>query len=210
MSEDAVEQNVNQETGELLDATPEVVREEVKEKAPRKKKDDGDTPMPKKVGVAYQGKFLDNDSFAVATAARDDTINWGGPPSRRPEYMEAKLNESIPTGDYENMQQLNRAINQLRIDNYKAKAALDQSQREAVEAKAAYKRAYNVAFVGLSGDTESRRKAIAELMSQVEYNAMVVADTKYEAMKDMCWRLRDDMESLRTLSANLRAEVNLR
>lgn len=82
-------------------------------------------------------------------------------------------------------------------------AILEQEAR----AEVAYKRAYNSAYLSRTEGTEKWKVAYAEQESAEELEAFRLAAAKAKAQKEVLWTIRARIDAIRSLNANVRAQV---
>ena len=76
---------------------------------------------------------------------------------------------------------------------------------ERAEAESEYKRQYHRAILRLSEGTVAKKEAIAHLKAANAYHAWKIAEAQEKATQQKLIALRTQIESARTISANVRA-----
>jgi len=76
---------------------------------------------------------------------------------------------------------------------------------ERAEAESEYKRQYNRAILRLSEGTVAKQTAIAHLKAANAYHAWKIAEAQEKATQQKLIAVRTQIESARTISANVRA-----
>lgn len=112
-------------------------------------------------------------------------------------------------GDYNDMAAINQAIDTVRIAMFKINENLRVAEAKVASAKIAYDRNYNRSYI-LASDakTEGVRKAIAQIKSEAYENKLVV---RQDIVRELIRRTRlmaNELEALKTLSYNVRKEMD--
>lgn len=180
------------ESLEESSAVAEPAKKPVAEKKPAAEK------KPRSVGVAINGRPVDVNDFSKINAFP----SW--PQGNRDDQY-------IPDeeADYSDLSILNRDINRTRSMLFRVKNSLEQARRYEVEATIKHRQAYNRALVGMSGGTESIRKAIAEIQTEDEYTVLMIAQNMVKEQTSMSYNVSRELETLKTLSDNLRRQMSI-
>lgn len=171
---------------EVKTAPAKASTKEVKEKAPRA------------TGVALRGSLVNMADY-------DTEKQFPGWPSSNRDDMFIPDEEV----DYTDLSTLNRDINRARSMLFRVKNELANSRRLEVEAALAYRQAYNRAFMGLSGGTEAIRKTMAEVMTEDLYTELMIAQNIVKEQTSLSYNVSKDLETLKTLSDNLRKQMSI-
>lgn len=169
--------------------------------SPEEKGTTKEESAPKRQAVALNGKILKPSEIPAPPR-----FNWG-PSTHDHDYF--AQNAEVEYDDYNSMEELNKALNRTRIRIFNAKKHLDACRAGLVEAKTRYRQAYNRAFVGLSGGTEKVRAAYAELAVEEEYSQYLIAEAKFEELKNLSYTLAREVDALKTLADNMRKQLSL-
>lgn len=159
---------------------------EVKEKAPRA------------TGVALRGSLVNMSDY-------DAPKQFPGWPSNTRDDMFIPDEEV----DYTDLSTLNRDINRARSMLFRVKNELANARRVEVESALAYRQAYNRAFMGLSGGTEAIRKTMAEVMTEDLYTDLMIAQNIVKEQTSLSYNVSKELETLKTLSDNLRKQMSI-
>ena len=111
--------------------------------------------------------------------------------------------------DYSDLAAINRDLLRLRVRMNRARRAMRQASRDAVEAKLRYHRALRRALVQQSGGSAETRKAAAELMCEDLEADMVMCAQVADEYTTLFRSVRDDIENAKVVAYNLRALANL-
>jgi len=111
--------------------------------------------------------------------------------------------------DYSDLAAINRDLLRLRVRMNRARRAMRQASREAVEAKLRYQRALRRALVQQSGGSAETRRAAAELMCEELEADMVMKAQVADEYTTLFRSVRDDIENAKVVAYNLRALANL-
>lgn len=168
-----------------------VVSEPVAKKAPAEKK-------PRSTGVAINGKAVDINDFTHVS----EFPAW--PQGNRDDFY-----VPVEEADYSDLSNLNRDINMTRAMLFRVKNTLEKARRLEVQEAIAYRQAYNRALVGMSGGTESLRKSIAEIQTEDIYTRWMIAQNVVKEQTSMSYSVSKDLETLKTLSDNLRRQMSI-
>jgi hypothetical protein len=79
--------------------------------------------------------------------------------------------------------------------------------REAAEAEAEHKRLYAVHFLEQQEGTDAKKKYVADVATSPAFTRRKLAEAVYESCKQSILSLRAQIDSLRTVSANIRAQT---
>lgn len=111
--------------------------------------------------------------------------------------------------DYENLEDVGKAITQARIGLFKINEKVNTYERKETVAKTQYDREYRRAYLNSTAKTEMQKKSRAELMCEnlenevIEYKQIKIELLRYSSL------LRLELESLQTISNNLRQQMKM-
>jgi hypothetical protein len=95
---------------------------------------------------------------------------------------------------------------QLRANLETATYLLADTARTLALAEVAFKRAYAMAYARLTGPVEERKQS-ATLECITEFEAWKLADAVHGSQQELLRTMRAEMDWLRTISANIRAQT---
>lgn len=111
--------------------------------------------------------------------------------------------------DYDDVSKINRQINRARAALFRADRAAALARRQEAVSKAAYRRAFALALIQVSGSSEKQRTAVAELAVGEEYSDFLVAEAVVKETESLVRAIRTELDALAEESRNLRAQMNL-
>lgn len=149
-------------------------------------------------GIAYGGRPLDIDLDAPSSAFP----SW-------PQGTQDDLYCPDEEVDYTDLSALNRDINRTRSMIFRVKNRLQEARRAEAEASDRYRRAFNKQMIGLSGGTAEKRKAIAEFATEDIYSDYLVAQTVVKDLTNLSYTMSRELDTLKTLSDNLRKQMSI-
>lgn len=150
------------------------------------------------VGVAYGGKPVN--------------IDLDDPGPEFPSWPRPNADDNYCPDeevDYSDLSDLNRAINRTRSMVFRVKNRLQDARHLEVEAGDKYRRALNKQMIGLSGGTVDKRKAIAEFATEDLYTDLLVAQAVVKDITNLSYTLSRELDTLKTLSDNLRKQMSI-
>lgn len=134
---------------------------------------------------------------------------------KKKEKTEQELNEekwlydSENITDFSTLNQVNQAINQIKLKKAVVNRKLKIARKNAASAKYYYERAKRRQIVTVSGASDRIRSALAEIYTEELETAAIVAATEEEELKSLLRSLIKEGEDLRELSYNIRREMDL-
>lgn len=149
-------------------------------------------------GIAADGRLLDPSHFPHKP--------MGTPPE------DSALLGYVPSEedfDFSDIHAVNQAINIARRRLFQATQELKHYQQEAAKAKYEWKSAVNRALVVMSGGTEKTRQAMAEIQTEDEYSAYLVAELAADSALTFLRSTRSDLDALMNVSHNVRAQMQV-
>lgn len=149
----------------------------------------------KTASMAYHGKPVETEFPAP------HPLEWGEP------YQDDF--ETYQGADQADMRQINMELLRTARKLNESKHTLNEARRRESNAQEKYRTEFNRCLIGLSGETEAKRKAVAEVMTEEYYSDYVVARTIVEEMKNNYYTIKSYLDVLETLSHNIRAELRL-
>ena len=178
--------------------TPEEPKAEpVKEKAKAPAKEVKEK-TPRSSGVALRGSLVNMSDY-------DKESPFPGWPSFNNDDNYIPDEEA----DFTDLSLLNRQINRTRSMLFRVKNELANARRDEVQAAIAYRQAFNRAFLGLSGGTEAIRKTMAEVMTEDLYSELMIAQNIVKEQTSLSYNVSKELDTLKTLSDNLRKQMSI-
>lgn len=111
--------------------------------------------------------------------------------------------------DYEDLEKLGNAINNARLSLFKVTEKINEYDRKALLAKTAYEREYRRRYLTSNAKTDTQRKIRAELMCEnLENDVLTYTQTKIELSRQANL-LRTELETLQTISNNIRQQIKM-
>lgn len=111
--------------------------------------------------------------------------------------------------DFTDLSDLNRAINRARKGSFQVKNELARARRNETIREEEYRRAYNRALIGTSGGSADMRKAVSEIATEDKYSDLLVARHVVKELTSLSYALSNDLQTLKTLSDNLRKQMSI-
>lgn len=160
--------------------------------------DDKKSGGRKRSGVALAGSPVDLSDFDVPAPFP----SW---PIGLPD------DDYIPQeeADYGDLAVINRDINRARAMSFRVKNRLAIARHLETEVGDRYRKAFNRQMIGLSGGTEAQRKAIAEVNTEHIYSEYLVAQSVVKDLTNLSYTVSRDLDTLKTLSDNLRKQMSI-
>lgn len=151
-------------------------------------------------------------SSGIAYGGRPVNIDLNSPNPSSPSWPQDNYDDMYCPDeevDYTDLSALNRDINRTRSMVFRVKNRLQVARRAEVEASDRYRRALNMQMIGLSGGTVDKRKAVAELATEDLYTELLVAQTVVKDITNLSYTLSRELDTLKTLSDNLRKQMSI-
>ena len=160
-----------------------------------------DPQMPvNTVKIAYRGKAVNLEEIGEPKnlpKASDVTIV-----SEYSNYEPAQI-------DITDLSAVNKEINLLRTRIHRLRKELEKANRKAVMAKYQYEQAKKRVLIGLSGGSDKQREAIAELMTEDLLSVAIVCQAVAQEIQQHSRDTRNELDSLKEISNNLRKQIDL-
>lgn len=153
-------------------------------------------------GISSQGQAISLDRIPSEPAA----FPIAGKITVTSQYADYVPDSEI---DYTDLNAVNRELVSLRIRLHRIRIELKTAEREAVKTRYAYEAKKKRTLISLSGGSAPEREAMAELMCEEEYTAMLVANNVAKEIQSHSRDLRTELETLREISNNLRRIIDL-
>lgn len=119
------------------------------------------------------------------------------------------MDETGQMSDYHTLVECERAMDKCRIAIFELSERLDKAERVCHEAQVLYKRKHNRAYLAAVASTESRRNAIADVMTERYENEVILRE---QYVKELNRRLRNlftEMDALKNLAWSIRKEMSV-
>lgn len=111
--------------------------------------------------------------------------------------------------DYEDLEDLGKAITQARIGLFKLNEKINEYERKEVIAKSNYERQLRRFYLESTAKTEAQKKARAELACEfLENDLLQIKQIKAEIIR-YTGLLKSELETLNTVSNNLRQQMKM-
>lgn len=152
------------------------------------------------VKIAYRGKAINMEEISEPKSlpkASDVTIV-----SEYSNYEPAQI-------DITDLSAVNKEINLLRTRIHRLRKELEKANRKAVMAKYQYEQAKKRVLIGLSGGSDKQREAIAELMTEELLSISIVCQAVAQEIQQHSRDTRNELDSLKEISNNLRKQIDL-
>jgi len=111
--------------------------------------------------------------------------------------------------DYEELEDLNRTINQARLALFKTTDSISRYEREEREAKLNYERAHRRELLRSTAKTADERRARADLMCEDLENEWIVKSQIKDELIRLSHTLRLELQALQGLGNNLRQQLKI-
>lgn len=111
--------------------------------------------------------------------------------------------------DYEDLEDLGKAITQASIGLFKINEKINEYERKEIEAKTNYERQLRRSYLESSAKTEAQRKARAELSCELLENDLLEFKQIKTELVRYASLLRLQLETLQTVSNNVRQQMKL-
>ena len=152
--------------------------------------------------IAYDGAVLNTNELPDIKPLpkyKDMNINIG----------KVDANQYVQEVDSYTVEDINRKIDEARINIIQATNLMHQASRKVNETKMAYSAAQSRAILKTSGATESIRKAAADIQVEEQYGEYLVAQQAESYLKSLLQGLRSNLDALTQISHNIRAQINI-
>lgn len=111
--------------------------------------------------------------------------------------------------DFEDLTEINRALNLSRIKFYRIGSKLKEAQRRNSDAKTAYNRKMRRELLNISGGTEKTRIAMAELACEEWENDVAVTTQLVAELTNEQRIASKELDILESLANNARAQIKI-
>lgn len=111
--------------------------------------------------------------------------------------------------DYSDLHAVNKDLLALRVRLSRVRRGQRAAERDAVEAKVRYQRAYRRSLIQQSGGSAESRKAAAELLCEELEADLVMKQQVADEFSTLFRSVRDDLENAKAVAFNLRSLMNL-
>lgn len=154
-------------------------------------------------------KLLAEDPEAWIEARPVSTPQWKDPFPLDADYVpeETLISESGQLADYNDMKEVNLAIDKLRIAMYKTADHLKDAERRAMESKLTYDRQYNRYYLLAEGKTESIKRATASIQTEEFENRLNTRELVVQELKRRLRLMTVELDALKTIAFNMRKEI---
>jgi hypothetical protein len=152
----------------------------------------------KRSGLAMGGKPIDIEENRTSTPFP----SW---PTGLPDDQYVPQEEA----DYDDLSKINHDINRARAMSFRVKNRLAYARHHETEVGDKYRRAYNRQIISISGGTEAQRKAQAEINTEDIYSEFLVAQAVVKDLTNLSYAVSRDLDTLKTLSDNLRKQMSI-
>jgi hypothetical protein len=140
----------------------------------------------------------------------DEIKSFSLPPSNEV-TITSKYENYIPAEDidYTDLKSINSELSQLRIRLHYVRNELKIAERKATALKYQYDSKKKRLWIGITGGSDKSREAMAELMCEEEYSRYLVAATVAKEITQHSRDMRNDLDTLKEISNNLRRQIDL-
>lgn len=155
-------------------------------------------------------KLLAEDPEAWLEERPVSKPRWKDPFPLGADYVpeEVLISESGQLADYNDMRDVNLAIDKLRIAMYKTSEHLKDAEQKAMESKLVYERQYNRYYLTAEGKTESVKRTIASIKAEDLENKMQTRAFVAQDMKNRLRLMTVELDALKTIAFNMRKEID--
>lgn len=111
--------------------------------------------------------------------------------------------------DFEDLAEINRALNRSRVKFYRIGSQLKEAQRHLSDAKTSYNRRMRRELLNISGGTEKTRVAMAELACEPWENDVAVTTQLVAELTNEQRIASKELDILESLANNARAQIKI-
>lgn len=148
-----------------------------------------------------------NDFLEPIDVDSDDTLADIILPSFKNTSLENSYDYLSNIYDYEDMEELAKAINTVRIALMKVTDLINQGERRALRAKTAYERHWNRCYNRSEQRTEAAKKADADILSEQLEDQYLMYHQLIRELNRQSNALRSELNILSTVSNNIRLQL---
>lgn len=151
---------------------------------------------------------FDNDDFSEVPVAESDVVSYTVPNIKK--WKSSRFYDyETEIYDYEQIEQLNSAINAARKALFEITDKINDYERVEKISKTKYEREWRRAYLGSNEKTESAKKARSDLLcEELENNVIVYEQVRGELIR-LSNSIRLELQTLQALGNNLRQQLKV-
>lgn len=120
-----------------------------------------------------------------------------------------KLYDPSQLVDFDDMTEINKSLHQAMVALSQVSDNIGRYDRLLSRAKTVYKRAWSREYIAATDKTDSARKNSADIATESLEDDVIVYTQAKEDLKRIAYDVKTMMQSLQTLSSNLRQQMNI-